>query len=81
VKPSLSIRFLTIPVGKGCSENNLPTHGSLTKAGKVRAQTPKIEGVYKKSPTPRKRNVSNYKTRIANVRETRYGGRRERDSF
>ncbi|TRO59294.1 30S ribosomal protein S30, partial [Candidatus Bathyarchaeota archaeon] len=56
-------------------------HGSLTKAGKVRAQTPKIEGVYKKSPTPRKRNVSNYKTRIANVRETRYGGRRERDSF
>ncbi|MCJ7732107.1 30S ribosomal protein S30e [Candidatus Bathyarchaeota archaeon] len=59
----------------------MPTHGSLTKAGKVRAQTPKIEGTYKRSPTPRKRNISNYKARIANVRETRFGERRQRSSF
>ena len=24
----------------------MPTHGSITKAGKVRSQTPKIEGKY-----------------------------------
>ena len=27
----------------------MPTHGSLTKAGKVRGQTPKIEGKKRKS--------------------------------
>jgi len=50
----------------------LPTHGSLTKAGKVRAQTPKIDGVPKKSPSPKKRNRSNYKKRILYVREDRF---------
>jgi small subunit ribosomal protein S30e len=50
----------------------LPTHGSLTKAGKVRAQTPKIDGVPKKNPTPKKRNRSNYKKRILYVREDRF---------
>jgi small subunit ribosomal protein S30e len=47
----------------------MPTHGSLTKAGKVRAQTPKIEGTPKKSPNPRKRNRSNYKNRILSNRQ------------
>ncbi|MGD2142225.1 MAG: 30S ribosomal protein S30e [Candidatus Bathyarchaeota archaeon] len=42
----------------------MPTHGSLTKAGKVRAQTPQIEGTAKKSPIPKRRNRSNYKKRI-----------------
>ncbi|MBD3172259.1 MAG: 30S ribosomal protein S30e [archaeon] len=42
----------------------MPTHGSLTKAGKVRSQTPKIEGKPKKSPSPKKRNRGNYKKRI-----------------
>jgi len=42
----------------------LPTHGSLTKAGKVRAQTPKIEGIPRKSPIPRRRNRINYKLRV-----------------
>ena len=50
----------------------MPTHGSLTKAGKVRAQTPKIDGVPKKSLTPKKRNRSNYKKRILYVREDRF---------
>ena len=57
----------------------MPTHGSLTKAGKVRAQTPKIEGIPKKAPTPKKRNRSNYSKRIANVREERFGGRGRRN--
>ncbi|TRO48558.1 30S ribosomal protein S30e [Candidatus Bathyarchaeota archaeon] len=38
----------------------MPTHGSLTKAGKVRAQTPKIDGKPRKSMAPRRRNRSNY---------------------
>jgi small subunit ribosomal protein S30e len=50
----------------------MPTHGSLTKAGKVRAQTPKIEGTPKKSPTPKKRNRINYLNRIVNARQDRY---------
>ncbi|MGC8568386.1 MAG: 30S ribosomal protein S30e [Nitrososphaeria archaeon] len=31
----------------------MPTHGSITKAGKVRSQTPKIQGREKHSPNPR----------------------------
>jgi small subunit ribosomal protein S30e len=42
----------------------MPTHGSLTKAGKVRAQTPKIEGKPRRSPTPRRRNWINFQKRI-----------------
>jgi small subunit ribosomal protein S30e len=34
----------------------MPTHGSLTKAGKVRSQTPKIEPRPKTSPIPKCRN-------------------------
>ena len=54
----------------------MPTHGSLTKAGKVRAQTPKIEGIPRKNVSPRKRNRGNYSKRIANVQEDRFGRRR-----
>ncbi|TRO53967.1 30S ribosomal protein S30e [Candidatus Bathyarchaeota archaeon] len=43
----------------------MPTHGSLTKAGKVRAQTPKIETTNNlKSPSPLRRNKQNYMSRI-----------------
>jgi len=42
----------------------LPTHGSLSKAGKVRGQTPKIQAGEKKSPGPRLRNKRNYEKRI-----------------
>ena len=55
----------------------MPTHGSLTKAGKVRAQTPKIEGTKKKSPTPRRRNRVNFVKRVlAAPQEPRYRRRR-----
>lgn len=42
----------------------MPTHGSLSKAGKVRSQTPKIEATPKKSRIPRVRCRRNYEKRI-----------------
>jgi small subunit ribosomal protein S30e len=56
----------------------MPTHGSLTKAGKVRAQTPRVEGATRKSPTPRRRNRANYVKRILAAPEPRFGRRRRR---
>jgi len=40
------------------------THGSLSKAGKVRSQTPKIQHISKKRPSPKSRNRRNYEKRI-----------------
>ncbi|MDO8123707.1 MAG: 30S ribosomal protein S30e [Candidatus Hermodarchaeota archaeon] len=40
------------------------SHGSLTKAGKVRSQTPKVEGKVRVTPIPRLRNRRNYAKRI-----------------
>jgi small subunit ribosomal protein S30e len=42
----------------------MPTHGSLSKAGKVRNQTPKIEPTPKKSANPIRRSRRNYEKRI-----------------
>ncbi|RLI35271.1 30S ribosomal protein S30e [Candidatus Bathyarchaeota archaeon] len=42
----------------------MPTHGSLSKAGKVRSQTPKIEPRPKKNKPPRVRVRRNYVKRI-----------------
>lgn len=42
----------------------MPTHGSITKAGKVRNQTPKIQKTQRKKTFPRKRNRTNYKRRV-----------------
>jgi small subunit ribosomal protein S30e len=52
----------------------MPTHGSLTKAGKVRAQTPKIESKPKRHPIPRRRNWVNFQKRIVHApqEERRY---------
>ncbi|HUI22992.1 MAG TPA: 30S ribosomal protein S30e [Nitrososphaerales archaeon] len=41
-----------------------PTHGSLTKAGKVRSQTPKLEGKPKRSKIPKVRNKRTYEKRF-----------------
>ncbi len=38
----------------------MPSHGSLTKAGKVRSQTPKIPAKPKKNLAPRVRNRKEY---------------------
>ncbi|MDH5419619.1 MAG: 30S ribosomal protein S30e [Candidatus Bathyarchaeota archaeon] len=42
----------------------MPTHGSLSKAGKVRSQTPKMTSTPKKSRIPRVRVRRNYEKRI-----------------
>ncbi|MGQ4870262.1 MAG: 30S ribosomal protein S30e [Candidatus Thorarchaeota archaeon] len=36
------------------------SHGSLTKAGKVRESTPKVQGRERHTPIPRIRNKRNY---------------------
>jgi len=57
----------------------MPTHGSLTKAGKVRAQTPRVESRPRKSPTPRRRNWLNFQKRIVHAPpEGRFRRRRRR---
>ena len=45
------------------------SHGSLTKAGKVSSQTPKVEASEKHSPIPRVRNKKNYLKRYVQGRE------------
>ncbi len=42
------------------------SHGSLTKAGKVRNQTPKVEARNRKGLIPSLRNKKNYIKRIIN---------------
>ncbi|MCS6784811.1 MAG: 30S ribosomal protein S30e [Candidatus Caldarchaeum sp.] len=42
----------------------MPSHGSITKAGKVRSQTPKLEAKPRKSPFPRMRNRANFVKRV-----------------
>lgn len=42
----------------------MPTHGSLSKAGKVRGQTPKIEKSVQHKTIPRKRNRKNFEKRF-----------------
>lgn len=42
----------------------MPTHGSLTKAGKVRSKTPPQKKERKPTPTPKERNRGNYVKRF-----------------
>jgi len=42
----------------------VPTHGSLTKAGKVRGQTPKIQARERTSPASKVRNKNNFEKRF-----------------
>ncbi|MCW4026250.1 MAG: 30S ribosomal protein S30e [Candidatus Bathyarchaeota archaeon] len=42
----------------------MPTHGSLSKAGKVRMQTPKIEAGPRIEKSPRMRYRRNYEKRF-----------------
>jgi small subunit ribosomal protein S30e len=54
----------------------MPTHGSLTKAGKVRSQTPKLEARPRRQPIPRRRNWANFQKRILYAPEEAGGGGR-----
>ena len=47
----------------------MPTHGSLTKAGKVRKQTPKIPPKPRKNPCPRVRNRKEYLRLLKRLQE------------
>lgn len=47
----------------------MPTHGSITKAGKVKSQTPKLQARPKVSPIPKVRNRSNYVKRFKHKRK------------
>jgi len=42
----------------------MPTHGSLTKAGKVKGQTPKVARKERHRPIPRIKNLRNYEKRL-----------------
>jgi small subunit ribosomal protein S30e len=42
----------------------MPTHGSLSKAGKVRSQTPKITAQERTAPSPKTRNRRNFEKRV-----------------
>jgi len=46
----------------------MPTHGSLTKAGKVRGQTPKVEGRKHVGTSASLRNKSNFRKRFVLTR-------------
>ena len=59
----------------------MPTHGSLTKAGKVRGQTPKVEGRKITGTNSKLRNKSNFKKRFIMTRvpgQNKPGRRRRR---
>ncbi|HDJ66173.1 MAG TPA: 30S ribosomal protein S30e [Nitrososphaeria archaeon] len=47
----------------------MPSHGSITKAGKVRSQTPKIEAKPRKGIIPRLRNRYNFIKRVIEAPE------------
>lgn len=51
----------------------MATHGSLTKAGKVRSQTPKVEGRKRPGTNSKLRNKSNYRKRFV-LNPGRYPG-------
>lgn len=54
----------------------MPTHGSLTKAGKVRGQTPKIQPRERDSPIAKLRNKNNFEKRFEKKRSP---GQRKED--
>ena len=59
----------------------MPTHGSLTKAGKVRGQTPKVEGRKIVGTNSKLRNKSNFRKRFILTRvpgQNKPGRRRRR---
>lgn len=47
----------------------MPSHGSLTKAGKVRSATPKIPPKPKKNKPPRVRNRAEYVIRLTRTKK------------
>lgn len=64
-RPGASLAALTKPIKRGAARGaRMATHGSLTKAGKVRSQTPKVEGRKRAGTNSKLRNKSNYHKRF-----------------
>jgi len=59
----------------------MPTHGSLTKAGKVRSQTPKVEAANRKSHIPRYRVRRSYEKRVLLKRNSGQNWLRSRSRY
>ncbi len=51
----------------------MPTHGSITKAGKVRSQTPRIDARERTSKSPKDRNRRNHYKRFVLKRKIGQG--------
>ncbi|BFH74321.1 30S ribosomal protein S30e [Sulfurisphaera javensis] len=49
----------------------MPSHGSLTKAGKVRNATPKMPKKEKHKEVPRVRNRIEYEKRVVKARQSK----------
>jgi len=49
----------------------MPSHGSLTKAGKVRNATPKMPKKEKHKEVPRVRNRIEYEKRVVKAKQSR----------
>jgi small subunit ribosomal protein S30e len=56
----------------------MPTHGSLTKAGKVRNQTPKLAPKKSKSLGPKRRNFQDYQKLLTENQNSHRQRRRPR---
>ncbi len=56
----------------------MPTHGSITKAGKVRSQTPRLDAKERTSKSPKNRNRNNHYKRFVLKRKIGQGFKRRR---
>jgi len=56
----------------------MPSHGSLTKAGKVRSQTPKVPAKKRIGLTPLHRNRKNFLKRMVYAPKEEFPRRRRR---
>lgn len=56
----------------------MPTHGSMTKAGKVRKATPKIEPKHKKNEPPRMKNRVEFVLRVLKASQNKAAPRAAR---
>ncbi|MDP7974812.1 MAG: 30S ribosomal protein S30e [Thermoprotei archaeon] len=54
----------------------MPSHGSVTKAGKVRQATPKVERMPHRDSVPRLKNRAKFLKRVVHAADKQYRPRR-----
>lgn len=64
------LKLLNFSINNKLGEK-MPTHGSMTKAGKVRKATPKIEPKGRKNLSPRIKNRKEYIKRVEKAEKAR----------